>query len=312
MTFGEVLGAMAPLALPVGLGIGLVRAGVVTDAAIEGLSKVLVWGLLPALIFSQIVRGLDPVAMPQWWWIPLSAVGVFLVGMALTWLFLRGAARKAREVLALGSMQNAGYFVIALGAQLHPADFDRFSAYVFLFVLGYSPLLWSVGKFWVTERVAGPVRWQEFATPPLVASVAAVFCVLSGLKAWVPGPVETGIALVGSGAVPVALVVLGGSLARLTVSRESEWGLALRCGAVKMVAVPLVIGALLWVSGMRDHYPLLAEVLLLQAVSPLALNLVVHVRAYGGNVARVGTVITVSYLLSLVTIPFWLALWREL
>lgn len=310
--FFETLVAIVPLALVVGAGALLMRRGWLTDAAVEGLSRAVVHVFLPALIFSKIVAGLDPRAMPYWWLIPITALALFGLGLVLTLLAFPREARRSRDVLPLGFMQNAGYFVIALGERLVPEDFDRFSAYVFLFILGYSPLLWSFGKACMTPSLPGPRAWRAFLTPPLFANLMAVFFVLAGIADYIPGPVMRGVEMAGVAAVPAGLIVLGASLGTVRFGRRTEWGIVLRCVALKVVLVPAVAILLLELSGLRTHWPLLLFMLVLQAVSPHAANLIVHVRTYGGNLERAGSVILVAHLAGLVTIPLWLAVWELL
>lgn len=310
--FLEILRAMIPLAVIAGIGAVMARGRLFPDAAIAGLSKAVVYLFLPALIFTKILRGLDPGAMPLWWLIPLSALALFALGLGLTLLFLRKEARASRDVIPLGFMQNAGYFVLALGLQLHRSDQDEFSAYVFLFVLGNSPLLWSFGKYFISRTEPGPIRWRELATPPLIANVAAVTLVLTGASRFFPDPVFRGLEMAGDAAIPGALIVLGASLAQLELRRDGEWGLIGRCVAVKLLLVPAATIGLLCLLGLKSHDPLWAEMLVLQAAVPHAINLVIHVRTYGGNLRRVGSVMILSYLCSLFTIPFWLSLWKML
>lgn len=309
-SFVETFRALVPLAVMVGAGALLASRRWLSEVAVEGLSRAVVYVFLPALIFSKIVRGLDPVAMPYWWMIPLAAVGLFGLGFILTLLVLPSAARRSRDVIPLGFMHNAGYLVLALGEVLVPAEFDRFSAYVFLFVLGNSPLLWSVGKVYITQSVPGAAEWKGFLTPPLIANLSAVLLVLSGAAAHIPSSLVSGVEMAGEAAVPTALLVLGASLSTIRFSRRTEWGIVLGCVAVKMILVPAVALGLLQLSGLREQWPLLCLMLALQAVSPHAVNLIVHVRTYGGNIDRAGSVILAAYLAGLLTIPLWLAVWN--
>jgi hypothetical protein len=310
--FLEIFLALVPLAVVAGAGALMARFKVFPEAAIGGLSKAVVYVFLPALIFSKIVRGLNPDAMPHWWLIPLSALALFGLGLGLTLLLMGRQARTSRDVIPLGFMQNAGYFVLALGLQLHPAEENEFSAYVFLFVLGNSPLLWSFGKYFISRSEPGPIRWKELATPPLAANLLAVSMVLTGASSAIPASVFRGIEMAGAAAIPGALLVLGASLAQLQLRRDGEWGLVFRCVLIKLVLVPAATIGLLCLIGLKAHDALWAEMLVLQAAVPHAINLVIHVRTYGGNLARVGSVMVLSYLGSLVTIPFWLGLWQML
>ncbi len=311
-TFFDTLLSLIPLVVVAGIGALLAHFRILSSAATEGLSKVVIHIFLPALIFSRVLAGLDPAAMPWWWMVPLTAVGMFAVGLGLSLLVFNRERRVSRDVIPLGFMHNAGYFVLALGAYLVPQEFDAFSAFVFLFVLGNSPLLWSFGKAFITRgkgSAGQALRLREFITTPLLANLAALLVVLSGTADWIPLPVIQGLEMAGEGTIPAAFIVLGASLASVRIHPQTEWWVVSKCVLTKMILVPAVVLPILHFSGLRESHPLLLYMLMLQAISPHAVNLIIHIRTYGGDLERANNVILAAYLSCLITIPVWVALW---
>ncbi|RLD62083.1 MAG: permease, partial [Bacteroidetes bacterium] len=45
------------------------------------------------------------------------------------------------------------------------------------------------------------------------------------------------------------------------------------------------------------------------AVAPAA-NIIIQIRKYGGDKQKVGSVMFISYLICLISIPLWLSIWR--
>jgi len=290
----------------------LVRRRVVTQAHIDALSTATVVVFLPCLTFDSVVRNLDPSKLPYWWTLPLAAVAMAVAGLALgAALFARELPAK-RNMLALASMQNAGYLVLPVGLALFPKEFDRFALYCFLFILGNSLVLWSVGKFLATRGRSEMPVWRALLTPPLVANVAAIALALSGGKALVPEVLQRGVHLLGTAAVPVATFILGAVLGSIPFRLRAILPDAARVVLVKLVLLPLLTTAVLAWTGLGRTNPLLASFFLIQAAAAPAVAIILQVRRYGGDEEKIGGVMLIAYAGCLLALPFWLALWRVL
>jgi predicted permease len=213
-------------------------------------------------------------------------------------------------VVGLAGMQNAGYLVLPVGLALYPDRFDTFAVYVFLFVLGFNPILWGLGKILVTGNHGQKPQLRDLLTPPLVANLVGIGAALSGAGRVLPAPVLDAIDLVGTAAVPVATVVLGAVLGGISVRFRAHLGDAARAMAVKFFVLPLIVLFVLQAVRLHASNPLLAEFFIIEAASAPAVGLVLMVRTYGGNEQRVGTVMFLSYAMCTLALPAWIAVWR--
>jgi predicted permease len=290
----------------------LVRRGVLTDAMVTALSRATIILFLPCLIIDKIVGHLSPAEDPLWWTLPLAAVVMVLAGLAAAaLLFLRELPAK-RNMLPLASMQNAGYLILPVGLALYPLEFDQFALYCSLFIMGFNPMLWSVGKLLATDEANRQPGLRGLLNPPLVACLLAIGLVLSGSSRWIPGPLLDAVELVGDGAVPVATVVLGAMLGGIPLRLRSHlWDLG-RVLLVKYGMLPALTVAVLAISGLGEVSPLLARFLVLEAAAAPAANLILQVRAYGGDEQKVGSIMLVSYLVCIASLPVWLAVWESI
>jgi predicted permease len=235
-----------------------------------------------------------------------------LVGTGLGALVFIGSLPEKRNLLPLAGMQNAGYLVLPVGLALFPDQFDAFALYVFLFILGYNPVLWSLGKVLISGVKDQPFVWRDVITPPLLASVIAIVCSLTGAKVLLPQPLMVAIDLVGTAAVPVAMLVLGAVLGSVAVSLRSHLADALRTMSVKLLMLPALTAALLLLSGLPAANPLLAELLIIEAASAPPVAVVLQVRTYGGDDRTIGGIMVFSYAACALTLPAWIAVWRIL
>ena len=201
-------------------------------------------------------------------------------------------------MLAVASMQNAGYLILPIGAALYPDQFDEFALYVVALHRRLQPD--SVEHRQVPRDQRRPTRradWRGLMNPPLVACLSAIALVLTGVARLIPTPVLETIELVGEGAVPVATVVLGAMLGGMSLRLRPHLWDAARAMAVKYGLLPALTVAVLSLTEIGTTNPLLGRFLVLQAASAPAVGLILQVRAYGGDEQKVGTVMLLSYIL---------------
>lgn len=308
--FAGTLAALVPVLLVIVAAGLLVRRNIVTRDDVATLSRTTVILFLPCLMFSKILKTLDPGALPLWWILPIAGVAMVGLGLVLAVMVFGRSSRRRGDMLALASMQNAGYLVLPVGLALYPSRFDDFALYCFLFLLGFNPVLWSVGKLLISGR--GGEGWRGLVTPPLVACLAGVAGALTGVADLVPQPVLAAVDLIGQAAVPVATVVLGAVLGGVRLRLRPAIGDAVRVMAVKFALLPAAVVGVLVLAGIGASQPLLARFLVLESASAPAAGLVLMVGTYGGDHERVGSVMLLAYIACVVTIPGWLAVWELL
>ena len=288
----------------------LVRRRLISQSHITGLSTVTVVVFLPCLIFSNVIKSLDPGALPYWWVIPLVAAAMPAVGLALATLLLELPAKK--NVLPLASMQNAGYLVLPVGLKLFPDQFDTFALYCFLFILGFNPVLWSVGKLLSTAGQDSQNGWKGLVTPPLLANLAAIACVLSGAASLIPDTVLNAVELLGRAAVPVATFILGAVLGSITLRIRPHLGDALRTLTIKLLLLPLITILIVLAIDLQASNQLLAKFFVIEAAAAPAAGIILMVRSYGGDEQKIGSLMLLSYIVCTLTLPFWVAVWEVL
>lgn len=311
-TFGQTFVATSEVALVVATAWVLVSRGVISQAVIKGLSDLTILLFLPCLMFSDILGTLRPAEQPLWWLLPVLGLAMFVAGTLIAMVALAGSLRTKRDLIPLAAMQNAAFIVLPVGQALVPEEFDRFALYCFLFLIIYSPLFWSVGKFLNTSSGGRMFSWNSLFSPPLVANLFALALVLTGAKALVPEPVVAATRMLGAATVPAATIVLGGVLGGMQHRFRAHLADAVRSLSVKLLVIPLLTILVLSATSIRQTDPLLALVLVLQGASPPATNIVLQITTYGGNLERSGTIMLMGYIAALVTIPAWVALWQVL
>ncbi len=290
----------------------LVRRGVLTQTHVDGMSSATVVLFLPCLIFARVIESFDPGALGFWWVLPLSGIVMALAGLGMAALLFWRELPAKRNMLPLASMQNAGYLILPVGLALYPQEFNTFALYCFLFILGFNPVLWSVGKLLISDSRGSQNGWRGLFTPPLVANLAALAGVGCGLDQWIPAPVLSAVDLVGQAAVPVATVVLGAVLGTVRFRLRPYLADAVRVLGIKFVLLPVAVLGCLLLLAVGTREPLLARFYVLESAAAPAAGLVLLVRTYGGDEQKVGSIMLLSYTACTLTLPLWLAIWELL
>ena len=291
----------------------LVRKKIITQEHINALSKVTVIVLLPSLVFSNTLQHFSTETLPYWWVLPLMGIAMSLVGV----LFASGVFavdfRKQRNMIAVSSMQNAGYLVLPVGQIVYPERFIEFSLITFLFILGYNPLLWSLGKYLSTsDDKKVKIHLKDMITPPAVANILSLVLVLLGWQKIFPDIFVDSVDLIGQAAVPIATFVLGATLGTVSLRKFPKLVNIIRVVFVKYIMLPVVTIFILKYFDIGKNYPLLADFFVIQAAAAPATGLILQVRTYGGDVQKVAGMMLITYVVCLLALPFWIALWHTL
>ncbi len=292
----------------------LVRKNIIQKTQIDALSQVTVLVLLPALVFGNTLQYFEPQQLRYWWILPILGVVLSLLGLILAYLVFLPQPLKHKNLLAIAAMQNAGYLVLPIGQVVYPSQFKTFSLLTFLFILGYNPVLWTLGKYLVTttDHRSSKIEWKKIITPPAAANLISLGLVLLGWQHLFPAPVIDSIHFLGEAAVPIATFVLGATLGSIIFKEMASIQDILKVLSVKYFLLPLVVIAFLWFFKIGESTPLLADFLVIQAAAAPATGLIIQVRAYGGEQQKVASIMFVSYLICLIALPFWIAIWHTL
>jgi len=289
----------------------LTHRKVIDQNLVDGLSKLVVKIFLPFLIFYTITTEFDPSKQTYWWMIPLAAMAIPTIGLLLSSILFWGSIKEKKHLFPLASMQNAAYLILPIGEVVYKDQFSEFSLICFLVVMGLSPFMWTVGKFILTDDKSSGPAFKKMLTPPFIANILAITLVLTGWNRLIPSFVTDTTALMGKATVPLATFILGATIA-VSLGSIPPFLDSLRVLSVKFIFLPIITIILLKLTHTADTFPLLADVLIIQSASAPATAHILQIRTYGGDMKTAGGILFLSYIVCLVAIPGWLAVWKIL
>ena len=290
-----LLAAVLPIALVVLAGYAVGRF---FTLELQTLARVNIYAMLPALVLTSL--GQATLALES----AIGIVATFLVNTALLYLLAAGSGRvfklkleERKSLVATTLFSNVGnmglpFILFALGE----AGLERALVYLVASSLTIATVFPIVLK---GSGLGEGVRFT-LCFPVFWAALAGLAVQVGWLQ--LPAAVDRGVTLLGQGVIPIALVTLGGQLARtkVAVGRYEWFGSGLRLLVAPALAYG--IGRSLGLVGLD------LQVVVLQAAMPVAVNSLIWVTELGGDRRRVAGTIVLSTLLSFVTLPgvLWL------
>lgn len=169
--------------------------------------------------------------------------------------------------------------------------------YAVILVLPFNLLSYSLGPLMLSGRAK--FRWQQLASPCIIASVAALVIALGRIS--LPALVGECTSFVGDLTTPMSLLVVGSLLAGLSAKQVFAsprlWALT----ALRLLALPALLQVLLgW---MNVDPPLVASVAVILMAMPAAVNGTMLSMEYNGDTECMAQATFLTTLVSILTIP---------
>ena len=170
-------------------------------------------------------------------------------------------------------------------------------------MLGFQIFCWTYGVYLLDGSSKFRLSWDILRRPCVIAALVAYALYFSALR--VPAIVGQMVDYVGNLTSPMAMLIIGSALAKLSLRTVfGDWRVYVLC-AVKLVAIPLGLWVLL--RGVLTHDLMLTTLILARAM-PAATNSTILCYRYGRDGSLASGCVFLSTLLSLVTIPLVLTL----
>jgi predicted permease len=273
----------------------------ILDAATgKGLSKLLVNFVLPAMILESMQKPFDPELRN----LAFRVLGVSLaayaaaipLGLALARaLGVKGAARGPYFVGAVFS--NCAFMGFPVVEALLGRDAIFFAS---IANIPFQLLAFSLGAYALARSAGGSARLGagSFVTPAAVAAVLGFGFFVGGVA--FPDPLLRAFRTLGDMTTPLSMALIGSILSRMDWRKAAgDWRIY-ALSAYRLAAFPILLYTALSAAGARGTLLVLPVIL---AAMPVAANTAILAEAYGGDAETASSLVTVSTLLSVGTIP---------
>lgn len=297
----DSLAIVLPVFGLIGIGYGANRIGLISQRTGEGLSEFVFTLALPCLIFRTLVKAEIPPVQPWGYWISYF-VGVALVWAAATMIGRRFYGLTGISSVVAGFSAGQANTVFVGVPMILKAYGDEGAVPLFLLIAVHLPVTMTLATLLAEGRGVSPLMLiRKLLTHPIVVGILAG-SVFRPVAAHVPMPIWQVVDLLGSAAIPCALIAMGISLRRYGMSMG--WQLPTIISVLKLIVHPLIV--LLLATKVFDMPPAWSGVAVLFACCPSGINAYLFAERYGEGIAIASASIALSTALAIGSTLFWL------
>ncbi|HYF55871.1 MAG TPA: AEC family transporter [Salinarimonas sp.] len=297
----DSVGVILPAFALIAVGYLAVRARLLSERAGDGLSEFVYTLAIPCLIFRTLARAEMPEVQPWGYWI------AYFTGVAVVWaLGMAIAARLFRRdpsesVLAGFSAAQSNTVLVGVPIILR-AYGDEGAVPLFLLIAVHLPIMVAAASLLIEGRDTSlPGILRRLLVNPIIVAILLGSAARPAVG-FLPDPFWRVVELIGSAAVPCALVGMGTALHRYGLATGLPLPAAV--SALKLVVHPLIV---YWLATRIFVLPpAWTGVAVLFAACPTGVNAYLLAERYKRGVALTSSAVSLSTVLSMVTIFAWL------
>lgn len=304
LDYAGILAVTLPVYLMMGTGALLRKTGVLPAEADKGLMKLSVAVLTPALIIERVagnpaVMQPLPVLMAAGLGFALVVLGISLSYAVAPLIGLR--VHEGRRTFGVScGLQNYGFVAIPIVTALFP---DKGTLGVlFTFTLGIELACWTACVGMLTGFDKAPLKLA--LNPPVITILSSLLLNFTGLHGYIPQVAHNTLGMLGGCAVPLAVLLIGASIADIWGQERMNWKIAVMSPVLRLGVIPLAFLAAAVFLPLTNE---LKRILVVQAAMPSAVFNIVIARLYGGHPATAVQCVLATTVVSCVTTPFVIA-----
>ncbi|MDR1519414.1 MAG: AEC family transporter [Planctomycetota bacterium] len=306
-----ILEKLAYVLLLIGSGFVCRGLGWISDQGERELGLLMLDAAWPALIFSSIVSTLDAGDILANIWLPalslLIHVAGFGLGLAAARLFgFRGDRR--RVFLFNCTMNNFLAMALPFAELFFPG---RGTALLSVANLGSVIAIWTLGVYAIAGAPDPRQTLRHLYSPGMIATLAAIFCVLSGAGRLIPRLFLDVLATIGQPTLVLGMIVAGAQIYKLgrRALRFDLWNIA--TGLLRNLAIPAaMLGIALLFRGRLTREALVLFTLV--GATPASINSIPMAMKYGSDPELAAQGVIFTHLLGIFTMAMFISLIRTL
>lgn len=301
MDFMTTAGRIVSLFLIMVVGYMMNKAGIIDREANVRYTKLVINISLPAQIITAFISNRGIVSNQEVLMVFAITFAIYVVygvlAILFTWM-LRVPPKQKGTYLFMTMFGNIGF----MGFPVITAIFgEEAMIYAVICNVVFNVLVYSIGITMISSSADGSTKfqWRRLRNMPLMAAGVSIFLYFTGIP--LPEQVMTSLDFLGNVTTPVAMLILGSTIAGMPI-RElfDEWRIYI-FSALKLLVIPLVIIFLL--DRFAMDIELLKGTLIVLAAMPVATNTTMLAIEYDGDVQLASKGIFFTTVLSILTIP---------
>lgn len=304
LDFASILTVVLPVYLTMATGAAARKLRILPAEADAGMMRLAVTILTPCLILERVV-GNEAVMSPLPVLIAASlGYGLVALGIAISFFAapLIGLQKhEGRRTFAVScGLQNYGFVAIPIVTALFPEKGTL--GVMFTFTLGVELACWTAGVGLLTGL--GKAPWKLALNPPVITILTSLMLNFTGLHVYIPEVVHLTLGMMGACAVPLAVMIIGASIADIWGQEKMRWSVAVLAPVLRQFIIPLAFLAAAFYLPLEKE---LRRILIVQGAMPSAVFSIMIARHYGGHAPTAVQCVLSTTAVSLITAPALIA-----
>ena len=300
-SFTTVFQQIVILFIMIAVGVVCSKRGMLSPQTIKELSKFIIYVVTPCLVVESFHRPFNSSMLSNIGIAFAAAIGAHLLNILLSRIFIRDEVQSRRVVYQFATIfSNCGFMGLPLQYAILGSDGVFYGA---MFIAIFNVFTWTYG-FILMGGLGQRIRLREIVLNPGILGVAVgfiIFVTSFQIPTILLVPIKSFAAL----NTPVPMVVVGYYLAQITTLKVLKDKNLLITTVIKLLAAPLLALLLFYLAGIRG---LLLTSLVISASAPSAANTVMFSVLFNRDTKLAVTVVSVSVLISLFTMPLVISL----
>ena len=300
-SFSTVFQQIVILFIMIGVGYVCSRRGFLSTLTIKELSKFIIYVVTPCIVVESFHRPFDSSMLGNMGIACAAAVAAHLLNIILSRVLIRDREQNRRVVYQFATIfSNCGFMGLPLQYAILGGDGVFYGA---VFIAIFNVFTWTYG-FTIMGSKGQKVETRKLLLNPGILGVAVGFIIFV-TSFQIPYVLLVPIKSFAALNTPLPMVVVGYYLSQITSLKVLKDKNLIITQAVKLLASPLLILLFVYLAGVRG---MLLTSLVISASAPSAANTVIFSVLFNRDAKLAVTLVSLSTLLSLLTMPFVIAL----
>ncbi|WP_249028933.1 AEC family transporter [Tannockella kyphosi] len=300
MDIGVIINQMVQLFLVIGVGYILNKLDIFDTLLNKKLSTLLLSVTTPCLILSSVITSSDYAPMNEVVVMLLITIAMYTLLPIFSFFLvklLRIPKEKQGLYMFMTVFSNVGFMGFPVIESIFGSEAIFYAAII---NMGFNLMIYSVGVLMMNYGTKRHTRIElkSLLSPGVIASLLAFFFYLTRIS--VPSVIGDTVALIGSITTPIAMLLIGSTLATIPVKEIFSDFIIYPYTFIKQILLPVVAFPLLSYF-VKDTYILGISFIIL--AMPIANSAVLFSIEYDGDVDTASKSVFLTTLVSVITIP---------
>lgn len=287
--------------LVIGVAFFLTRKGLIKTKDTRILSELLILVVVPASIFSGMIKTINKDILLGIYTLPLAAIGTLLISSLLAKGITKLLTMEGREKRSSFILANTFVNTVYVGVPFTMAILGPDSLpLIIMYRLGHQLSFWTLG-IWLLKGES-KIRWGQLfknvLNLPVITILAGV--IIGYYSIPIPSFIASTCSLFEGVITPLALLYMGVILGNMSLRISEIDKSVLMCIPGKLFLVPLIVCLILSLLPMPQIHK---KVIILQAALPTMMSLSIFTQKYNNQEKFLTMCFAVTTVFSIISLP---------